>query len=71
MSDTVVQIEGVSKRYRLGLIGGATLRDEVSRGLARLRRKPDPLSMVGQDSAAVAGRSWASSGETGRARARS
>jgi lipopolysaccharide transport system ATP-binding protein len=55
MSDTVVQIEGVSKRYRLGLIGGATLRDEVSRGLARLRRKPDPLSMVGQDSAAVAG----------------
>ena len=31
MSDTVIKVENLSKRYRLGLIGGKTLRDDVQR----------------------------------------
>lgn len=41
---TVIKIEQLSKYYRLGLIGGATLREDVSRWTARLSGKPDPLA---------------------------
>lgn len=46
MSETVVQIEGLSKRYRLGVIGGKRLVDDVSRQWAKFRGKPDPLAKV-------------------------
>lgn len=39
----VIQVEGLKKRYRLGVIGGATLSDELRSGWARLRGQPDPL----------------------------
>jgi len=39
---TVISIEGVSKRYRLGVIGGGTLHGDLSRWWARVRRNPDP-----------------------------
>src|SRR5689334_6166911 len=42
MSDTVVRVEGLSKQYRLGQIGGTTLREDFSRSWARLRGQPDP-----------------------------
>ena len=44
MSDTVIKVENLSKRYRLGLIGGKTLRDDVQRWWAEFRGKPDPLN---------------------------
>lgn len=47
MSDTVIQIDNISKRYRLGIIGGMRLVDDVSRQIARLMGKPDPFSRVG------------------------
>ena len=46
---TVIQIEKLSKCYRLGTIGGGTLRADVSRWLAKLRSQPDPTLKIGQE----------------------
>ncbi|MBM4467296.1 MAG: ABC transporter ATP-binding protein, partial [Chloroflexi bacterium] len=43
MSDIAIRVENVSKRYRLGLIGGGTLHDDFERWWAKVRGKPDPL----------------------------
>jgi lipopolysaccharide transport system ATP-binding protein len=43
----VIQVDRLSKRYRLGTIGGKRLVDDVNRWWARLRGKDDPLSKVG------------------------
>lgn len=45
---TVIKIENISKYYRLGLIGGGTLREDVNRWIAKLSGKPDPLLKVDQ-----------------------
>jgi len=45
----VIDVEGLGKRYRLGVIGGATLSDEVKVALARLRGRPNPLVPVGKE----------------------
>lgn len=44
MSDVVIRVENLSKHYRLGTIGGATLREDMQRWWAQLRGKPDPLA---------------------------
>jgi len=46
MSDIVIRVESLSKQYRLGQIGGTTLREDVQRWWARLRRQPDPTLKV-------------------------
>ncbi len=46
---TMISVEGVSKKYRLGLIGGGTLKDDLNRWWARVRRKPDPRLKIGQE----------------------
>jgi lipopolysaccharide transport system ATP-binding protein len=46
---TVISVERLSKCYRLGAIGGATLRADVSRWLARLRGRSDPNLKIGQE----------------------
>ena len=46
MSHPVIQVEDLSKYYRLGLIGGGTLREDVNRWIAMLRGQPDPLLKV-------------------------
>ena len=43
MNDTVLKVENVSKRYRLGQIGLSTLRDDIDGFVARLRRKDDHI----------------------------
>ena len=45
----VIQVEKVSKSYRLGTIGGGTLRADVARWLAKLQGKPDPNLKIGQE----------------------
>ncbi len=50
MSETVIQIENLSKQYRLGVIGGKRLVDDINRQWAKFRGKPDPLSKVGKAS---------------------
>ena len=47
MSDLMLRIDNVSKRYRLGQIGGTTLRDELQRWAARRRGKEDPTKRIG------------------------
>ena len=44
---TVVSVENLTKTYRLGMIGGATLEDDLQRLWARVRGKPDPLTKIG------------------------
>ncbi|MCM2316837.1 MAG: ABC transporter ATP-binding protein [Thermoanaerobaculia bacterium] len=44
-----IQVESLSKRYRLGVIGGGTLREDANRWWASLRGRPDPTTKVGVD----------------------
>ena len=44
----ILQVEHLSKRYRLGLIGRTALHEDVSRWLAKLRGRPDPTLRVDQ-----------------------
>ena len=45
--DIAIQIENVKKRYRLGVIGGGTLRADLQSWWARVRKKEDPNSKIG------------------------
>ena len=48
MNDLAIKISHVSKEYRLGMIGGATLRSELQSKFARWRGKEDPNLKIGQ-----------------------
>jgi lipopolysaccharide transport system ATP-binding protein len=49
MTTPVITVENLSKYYRLGVIGGGTLREDVNRWWALKRGKPDPYSKIGDD----------------------
>lgn len=49
MSKTIIKAEHISKEYRLGAIGGTTLRDDLQRLGAKLRGKEDPTMKIGSD----------------------
>lgn len=55
MSETAIQIEHVSKEYRLGAIGGGTLRGDLQSWWARARGREDPNSKIGSDTGAHIG----------------
>src|SRR5580692_5001240 len=56
---TVIQVENLSKIYRLGDLGRATLVEDVSRMWARLLGKPDPTAKIGKESQArIVGQSF-------------
>ncbi len=44
---TMLKIDNVSKEYKLGQIGGTTLRDELQRLNAKIRHKEDPTKRIG------------------------
>jgi len=46
---TVISVENVSKAYRLGQIGGGTLKEDFGRWWAKLRGKPDPFLKIGEE----------------------
>lgn len=48
MSETVIQVENLSKQYQLGTIGSGTLYRDIQSWWARLRGKEDPNVPVGQ-----------------------
>lgn len=48
MSNIVISVENLSKQYRLGLIGGATFREEFSRWWAKKLGRPNPYAKIGQ-----------------------
>ncbi len=47
MRQTMIKIEGVTKEYRLGAIGGTTLREDLQRLGAKLRGREDPTRKIG------------------------
>ena len=47
MDNPMIRIDHISKQYRLGQIGGTTLRDELQRLGARLRHREDPTRRIG------------------------
>ena len=48
VSDTVLKVNGVSKQYRLGLIGSKTVTQDFNRWFARIRGVEDPYLKVGE-----------------------
>lgn len=47
--ETAIKISGVKKKYKLGQIGGGSLREDIQSWWARKRGKEDPNSIIGQD----------------------
>ena len=48
MNELAIKVEHVSKEYRLGAIGGATLKAEIQSKIAKLRNQEDPNLKIGQ-----------------------
>ena len=48
MSDVVIQVDSLYKKYRLGVLGTGTLRHDFNRWLHRVAGKPDPYAIVGE-----------------------
>ncbi len=48
MEELAIKVENVSKEYRLGAIGGATLKGEIQSKIAELRHKEDPNLKIGE-----------------------
>lgn len=47
MDELMIKIENIKKEYRLGQIGGTTLRDELQRLHAKIHKKEDPTKKIG------------------------
>ena len=48
MDELMIKVENVTKEYRLGAIGGTTLRDELQRWRAKRKHQEDPTLKIGQ-----------------------
>ena len=48
MENIAIKIENVSKEYRLGAIGGGTLRGDLQSFWAKIRHKEDPNTIIGE-----------------------
>ena len=49
MSERVLEVEKVSKQYRLGMIGGGTLHGDLTSWYARVRGREDPNVKIGRE----------------------
>jgi lipopolysaccharide transport system ATP-binding protein len=47
MSEIIIQAEDISKQYRLGIVSGKTLSDDLKRQWYKITGRPDPLASVG------------------------
>lgn len=50
MEELMLKVDNVSKMYKLGQIGGTTLREELQRRSAKRRGKEDPTRIIGAQS---------------------
>lgn len=48
MNELMIKVENVTKEYRLGAIGGTTLREELQRRRAKRKHQEDPTLKIGQ-----------------------
>ena len=46
---TVIQVENLSKQYRLGLVGSGTFKEDAIKWWAKIRRKEDPFKDFGEE----------------------
>ena len=53
MSERLLEIDGVSKEYRLGQINGRTLQHDLASWFARVRGKEDPNTKIGAEAARI------------------
>lgn len=49
MSNLAIKADNVTKQYRLGAIGGGTLKGDLQSFMARVRHKEDPNSKIGSE----------------------
>ena len=49
MSNVVIQVENLSKQYRLGQVGKKTLHHDINRWLYRLIGREDPYLKIGEE----------------------
>ncbi len=49
MEEMMIDVQNVKKEYRLGAIGGGTLKGDLQSWWARIRGKEDPNSLIGQE----------------------
>jgi lipopolysaccharide transport system ATP-binding protein len=49
MSKAILEIENVSKQYRLGYVGTGTLSDDMKRWWYRMWGKEDPFMKIGEE----------------------
>lgn len=49
MSNAVIQVDNLSKQYRLGQVGRKTLHDDVNRWLHKMVGKEDPYLKIGEE----------------------
>ena len=49
MKEIIIDIQNVKKEYRLGMIGGGTLKGDLQSWWAKMRGKADPNTVVGQE----------------------
>ena len=59
MAERVLEIDGISKEYRLGMIGGGTLHGDLTSWFARVRGKEDPNVKIGKEHLSRNERFWA------------
>ena len=62
MGETVIKIDNLKKKYRLGTIGGATLNAELQSWWARKRGKEDPNLRLGEEQEDINVTFWALNG---------
>lgn len=62
MEEFMIDIQNVKKEYRLGAIGGGTLKGDLQSWWARKRGKTDPNSIIGQEDRLVGQRFMALNG---------
>lgn len=46
---TVIKVENLSKQYRLGVVGSGTFKEDIKRGIAKIRGKEDPFVLLGEE----------------------
>jgi lipopolysaccharide transport system ATP-binding protein len=59
MSKPIIQVDHLSKRYRLGTFGYGSLQRDVASLWARMRGKPDPNAVIGSDTRTANQEFWA------------
>ncbi len=57
MAERLLEVDNVSKEYRLGQLNGGTLHDDLTSWFARVRGKEDPNSKIGTDPGRIHGTS--------------